>query len=207
MARKLTGTVHLQQEVAFWMQLVTFWARPESTVLKWGSREGVMGGGVVWVFYSKGLTHSEPWKHSQQFSQEEEHLPAAFHKSHAFVHLNFQVQFQLENIFYSLKRSLLCTVSISIPITMARSRGGCICMVGVLAVIGQLSVLSHLKNRGALLDSTGKKMSKSQKTAAARQGGVENEGQSLQQKCKLKKNATSHLYEKSQYSRSQLNLN
>lgn len=95
-----------------------------------------MGGGVVWVFYSKGLACSELWKHLLQLSWEEECLPAAFHKSQAFVHLNFQVQFQLENIVYSLKHSLLCRVSISIPIIMGCSRGGCICMVDALGVIG-----------------------------------------------------------------------
>lgn len=41
------GAVHLQQEGAFCMQLVTFWARAESTVFGRGSGEVVMGVGSV----------------------------------------------------------------------------------------------------------------------------------------------------------------
>lgn len=43
LVKKLTGTVHLQQEVAFWMYLVTSWARAELTVLNVGEQGGCRG--------------------------------------------------------------------------------------------------------------------------------------------------------------------
>lgn len=60
---------------------------------------------------------------------------SAFRKSQAFVHLNSQVSFLLENVVYSLEHSLVQSFCFY-PITMACSRGGCIYMVGALGVIG-----------------------------------------------------------------------
>lgn len=122
-----------------------------------------MGGGGVWVLYSKALSQSPDSIHSSSHRKRDSYL----------------VQFQLESIVYSLKLSLLYSVSISIPVTMACSKGGCICIGACIRSDGVAQCAKPSEKTEEPWTAQAASVRVTSSSCSYVRGSVKNEGQSL----------------------------